>query len=222
MKTILFSLLIFLGTGAMAQESKAVKQYHGKVKYQKTETDATIFELPYPASQVEDGMKDLAEKQGAKVREKNGFYEAKNVKVDKLGGQRYDIYYKVDRAGKGESKLSMIVANPGEDLLTRSSTHAEIVGAAAGGAAIMASVAPHLDDHDFSLLKTRQEDEIKKAERKLAELQDDEVRMQKKITDLQKELEKNKQDQKNANAELQSRKSTMKEVLDKRASLKKN
>jgi vacuolar-type H+-ATPase subunit I/STV1 len=216
--------LLFLATGfayLQAEAQKPSRQYPGKVKYQKTEQDATIFDIPYPADQVEDGLKELAAQRGVKVKEKNGFYEARNLAMDKLGGKKHDVYYKVDKAGKGSSKVSMIIAEPGEDLANRTSSHAVLAGTAAGGAVILASIVPHLDEHDFNTLKLAQEEEIKKAEKKLASLQDEQSKLQKKLSDINKEIDKNATDQNNATSELEAKKAALAKFLEKREGGKK-
>jgi hypothetical protein len=167
---------------------------------------------------VEEGLKDLAAKQGVKVREKNGFFEARDLVLQKIGSNKHDVYYKVDKDGKNESKVYMILAEPGEDLANRTSSHAALAGSATGGAVILASIAPHLDEHDFNMVKLDQEEAIKKSERKLADLQDEQTRLQKKISDLNKELDKNAKDQQKLTADLEAKKSGLAEFLDKRNS----
>ncbi len=216
MKRLSLSLVLLLVFALRVEAQKQTKQYLGKVKYGKTEQEATIFEIPYPASQVEEGLKDLAAKQGIKVREKNGFFEARGLVLQKIGSNKHDVYYRVDKDGKNESKVYMILAEPGEDLANRTSSHAALAGSAAGGAVILASIGPHLDEQDFNMVKMDQEAEIKKTERKLADLQDEQTKLQKKISDLNKDLDKNVQDQKKLNAELGTKKSALAEFEQKR------
>ncbi|HLO80890.1 MAG TPA: hypothetical protein VK166_08030 [Chitinophagaceae bacterium] len=216
MKRSAMALMLLLIFAFQTEAQKQTKQYLGKVKYEKTEQEATIFEVPYPAGQVEEGLKGLAEKQGVKVREKNGFYEARGLVLQKIGSNKHDVYYKVEKDGKNESKVYMILAEPGEDLTNRTSSHAELAGSAAGGAVILASIAPHLDEHDFNMVKMDQEAEIKKAERKLADLQDEQTKLQKRLADINKELDKNAQDQQKLTADLETKKSGLEELLNKR------
>jgi vacuolar-type H+-ATPase subunit I/STV1 len=217
-------LLLFLAVSfacLQAEAQIASRQYPGKVKYQKTEQDATIFDFPYPANQVEEGLKDFAAQKGVKVKEKNGFYEARDMTMEKLGGKKHDVYYKVEKAGKGSSKVIVIIAEPGEDLANRTSSHAVLASTAAGGAVILANVVPHLDEHDFNMLKLAQEEEIRKAEKKLASLQDEQSKLQKKLADINKEIEKNTSDQNNATSELEAKKAELAKFLEKREGGKK-
>jgi hypothetical protein len=221
MKNIMLCIVILVMFCLNAAAQKPTKQYTGKVKYGKTEQDATIFDVPYPAGQVEDGLKELAAKQGVKAKEKNGFFEARNLMLKNLNHKRHDVYFRVEKNGKDESKVYIILAEPGEDLANRTSSHAELAGSAAGGAVILASIAPHLDEHDFNMVKLQQEDAIKKAERKLSGLQDDQGKLQKRLADINKELEKNASDQNNAAADLEAKKSALGEFLQKRGGGKK-
>jgi hypothetical protein len=216
--------LLFLSIGFLCLQAEAQtpsRQYPGKVKYQKTEQDATIFDIAYPPNQVLDALRDLAGQRGVKVKEINGFYEARNLAMEKLGGKKHDVYCKVEKAGKGSSKVYMILAEPGEDLANRTSSHAVLAGTAAGGAVILAAIVPHLDERDFNSLKLAQEDEIKKAEKKLSSLQDEQVSIEKKIASLNKDLEKNRSEQGKAANELEDKKSALTEFEPKREQGKK-
>jgi hypothetical protein len=216
--------LLFLAIGfscLQAEAQKPTRQYPGKVKYQKTEQDATIFDIAYPPNQVLDALRDLAGQRGVKVKEVNGFYEARNLSMEKLGGKKHDVYCKVEKAGKGNSKVYMILAEPGEDLTNRTSSHAVLAGTAAGGAVILAAIVPHLDEREFTALKMSQEEEIKKAEKKLASLQDEQTKLQKKLADINKEIDKNAKDQTDATSELEEKKAELAKFLEKREGAKK-
>jgi hypothetical protein len=216
MKSFFLLMLVIGFLCLQAEAQKPTRQYAGKVKYLKTEQDATIFDVAYPPNQVLDALRDLAGQRGVKIKEINGFYEARNLAMEKLGGKVHDVYCKVEKAGKGNSKVYMILAEPGEDLVNRTSSHAVLAGTAAGGAVILAAIVPHLDETEFNSLKLAQEDEIKKAEKKLASLQDDQSKLQKKLADINKEIDKNAKDQNNATAELEEKKADLAKFLEKR------
>jgi hypothetical protein len=162
---ILLALCLF---SLQLAAQKASRQYPGKVKYQKTEQDATVFDVPYPANQVEDGLKDMFQKKGVKVKEKNGFYEAPSVKMDQHGVKSGDVYYKVVKDGKNDCKIYIILTEAGEAPESRTSSHADIAaGAGLGTGAVLGGIAPALDEYDFSIVKAKQEEEVKKAEKVL-------------------------------------------------------
>ncbi|MFN7686951.1 MAG: coiled-coil domain-containing protein [Sphingobacteriales bacterium] len=209
-KGLLFVMFAFLACNAIAQDIRAgnVRYYPGKVKYQKVEHDATIFDMPYPKEQVEDGLRKLAESRGVKAREHSGFLEAKNIKVQKLNGKACDVYFKVEKEGKSASKVYMIMAEPGEDLNNRNTSHTALL-AAAGGAGVVAAVGSHLDDHNNDELVKSQEKDIKDMEKKYNSLLEEQKRLDKKFTDLQADIEKNKTEQTRMQQEIESRKAAL-------------
>lgn len=211
MRNGLILILLVMAVGKVVGQDirdANVRHYPGKVKYQKLEHDATIFELPYPKDQVEKGMQKMADERGVKVKERNGFYEVKNVTILKLNSRVCDMYYKVERDGKSASKVYMILADPGEDLNNRSTSHTGLL-AAAGGAAVVAAVGSSLSDHDHEMKVKEQEADIKDAEKKYKSLVEDQSRLEKKLADIQKELERNKTDQARLQSEIDSRKSAL-------------
>lgn len=210
MKKLLFVIVILMTQVAgHAQDSTAsVRNYPGKVKYQKTEQDATIFELPFPKDEVEAGMKKMLAERGITPRERKGFFEAKNVKIVKLNNMVYDAYYKIEKDGKTASKIYLILTEPGEDVVTRNSSHA-VIAAAAGGTALAVSVGSSLNGNNFDMRLKDQEVDIRNAEKKYQNLQEDQKRLQKKITDLQADMDRNLQDQTKLQQEIEAKRKTL-------------
>lgn len=209
-KGLFIVLFALLACNTIAQDIRGenVRHYPGKVKYQKVEHDATVFEIPYPKDQVEDGLRKLAESRGVKAREHNGFLEAKNVSILKLNGKVSDVYFKVEKAGKSASKVYMILAEPGEDLNNRATSHTALL-MAAGGAGVVAAVGGHLDDHNHDARIRDQENDIKDAEKKYNSLMEEQKRLEKKLADIQKDIDKNKTDQARMQQEIESRKAAL-------------
>jgi hypothetical protein len=223
MKHSFFLLLVLCFCSLQLAAQKASRQYSGKVKYQKTEQDATVFDVPYPADQVEDGMKDMFQKKGVKVKEKSGFFEAQKVKMDQLGNKTGDVYYKVVKDGKNDSKIYVILTEAGEAPENRTSSHSTLaLGAGLGTGAILGGIAPALDEHDFNVVKTRQEEEIKRTEKRMSSLLVDQGKLEKKRADLDKDIEKLKQDQINLSVDLEAKKSALATFLEKAGKGKKN
>jgi hypothetical protein len=223
MKNSFLLLVVLCLFSLQLSAQKASRQYSGKIKYQKTEQDATVFDVPYPADQVEDGMKDMFQKKGVKVKEKNGFYEAPNVKMDQLGSKAGDVYYKVVKDGKGESKIYVILTEPGEAPESRASSHAAMAaGAGLGTGAVLGGIAPALDEHDFNVVKAKQEEEIKRTEKRMGGLLEDQGKLEKKRADLDKDIEKLKQDQINLQSELDAKKTALATFLEKAGKGKKD
>ena len=210
MKKMFFASVLLLLAGAVIGQDnvKALRHYPGKVKYQKTELDATVYEVPYPKDEVEAGMKKMMDERGIRVNEKNGFYEAKNVTLVKRGNHVCDAYYKVEKDGKTASKVYLILTEPGEDVSNRNSSQA-MVAAAAGGTAVATAMGSSLGDHNHDVQIRNQEDEIKTAEKKLSKMADEQKSLQKKIADLQNSLDKNAQDQSRLQQEIEAKKAAL-------------
>lgn len=202
------ALLLIVGASIGQDNAKALRNYPGKVKYQKTEQDATVYEIPYPKDEVEAGMKKMMDDRGIKVNEKNGFYEAKNVTLVKRGSHVCDAYYKVEKDGKTASKVYLILTEPGEDVSNRQSSQA-MVAAAAGGTAVAATMGSSLGDNNQDVQIRNQEEDIRNSEKKLSKLADEQKSLQKKITDLQNSLDKNTQDQTRMQQEIDAKKASL-------------
>jgi hypothetical protein len=209
-KGIITTVFLVLSVFTFGQDinNANLRHYPGKVKYQKVEHDATVFDIPYSRDQVEEGMKKLAESRGVKAREKNGFFEVKNISILKLNGRVCDMYYKVERDGKTSSKVYMILADPGEDLNNRTTSHNNLL-LTAGGVGVIAAVGGHLDDHNHDVTIRSQEDDIKSSEKKYNSLVEEQKRLEKKLADVQKDIEKNKTDQARLQSEIDSRKTAL-------------
>jgi hypothetical protein len=211
MKKMIFTLLLGWGLCMVVNGqdiNSSLRYYPGKVKYQKTEQDATVFEVPYSREQVEEGMRKMMNERGVKLRERNGFYEAKSISIVKLHNKVYDAYYKIEKDGKTACKIYLILTEPGEDVVSRSSSHA-VIAAAGGGAAVAVAMGSSLSDHDHDVQVRAQEDDIKNAEKKFTRLVEDQKNLQKKLTEIQADIEKNTQDQARLQQEIEAKKATL-------------
>jgi hypothetical protein len=210
MKKILFVVSLFVGIGTLGAQdiNTALRHYPGKVKYQKVEQDATVFEVPYSKDQVEQGMKRMMDERGVKLRERNGFFEAKSIAIVKLQNKVYDAYYKIEKDGKTASKIYLILTEPGEDLSMRNSSHA-VIAAAAGGTAIAAAMGSSLDDHNHDVQVRAQEEDIRNTEKKFSRLVEEQKSLQKKLSEIQTDIEKNTQDQSKLQQEIEAKKATL-------------
>lgn len=215
--------LVFCLFSLQLTAQKATRHYPGSVKYNKTEVPATVFDVPYPVDQVEDGLKNMLKNLSIKVKEKNGFYEATNVNMVQLGNKTVDVYYKVMKDGKNDSKIYAILTEPGQSPETKtSSLNGAALGAGIGGAGLLAVIAPALDEHDYNIVKAKKEDDIRKNEKKLTGLADEQVKLEKKRADLEKDIEKLKQDQINLQSELDTKKASLADFVEKVGKGKKN
>ena len=153
--------------------------------------------------------------QGSKPKLNKGFYFASSIKIGQEDNRFHDIYYKVEKDGKEASKVYAIVTELGENPLTRTSSHNALVagGAAAG---IVAAVGPALDEHDYKVQLEKQEEDIRKAEKKMNDLLEESRQLEKKRANIDKEIEVNKQDQEKLQAQLDNKKQLYQQFVEKK------
>lgn len=218
---LLFLVAQSLTFPSFSQDQKFTRKYSSTVKFQKTKQPATVFEFPYPASQVEEGLIEFFKDQGSKPKESKGFYYVSSVKVGKVDSvgkedsKYHDVYYKVEKDGKEACKVYAIVTEIGEDPVTRKSSHdALIVGGTAAG--FVAAVGPAMDDHDYKIQLQKQEEDIRKSEKKMNDLLEDGKQLEKKRTNIEKEIELNKLEQEKLQALLDSKKQSYQQLVDKK------
>jgi len=220
-KIIIITIVVFqfLAIQGIGQDQKYTRKYSGTVKYQKTEQPATIFEFKYPASQVEEGLVEFFKTQGSNPKQTKGFYYVSSVRITKGDTKFQDVYYRVEKDGKENCKVYAIVTEIGEDPVTRTSSHNAIVAVGAG-AGLVAALAPAMDEHDYKVQLTKQEEDIRKTEKKMTGLLDDGKQLEKKRVSLEKEIETNKQDQAKLQEQLDAKKQAYQQYVEK--NVKKN
>ena len=216
MKTILLltSFVICCSLSGLAQNSiEPVKKYEGTVDYQKTKQPATIMEFKYPAKDLESALEKYIEKRGGKVKSAKGFNYAKQIKLQDNESRYYDVYYKVEGSGKGGnaySTLSVVLAEPGEDILLRDPNNSNVArstAATAGAVGFFSALGSEVGTYDLDKKIKEQDAEVKKVERKLSDLD-------KKRQKLEKDLSDNVQEIQRTQAELDKAKAVMQQILD--------
>lgn len=209
MKAIFSLLLLVMFATASAQSVST------SVKFDKTDKPALMLYLPY-SQEVAEGtiltkLKEIGfepETKGSlfwKNSKVNGFYAFKGVTLKGEKTELVDLYFKVDRRGskKDNQSVMYLLTSKGGDNFINDASDAGTFSAAQkflnGFVGETASYKHTLD------IKT-QEETVKKAEKKLVDLMDDEKDMQKKIEKLQEDLKKNKEAQINQQALIESEK----------------
>jgi hypothetical protein len=189
------------------------RKYEGTVDYQKTKQPASIFEFRYPSKDLEAAIEKYIEKRGGKVKAVKGMNVAKQVKLQENDNRYYDLYYKVEGAGKGanaNSTLSVVLAEPGEDILLRDPNNAAVARATAGSIGAVGffdALGTEVGEYDLDKKVRDQEGEVKKAEKRYAELE-------KKRQKLEKDMSDNSQEMQKAQAELEKAKGILMQILE--------
>lgn len=172
------------------------------ISYNKTTQQGLMLELPYSQDVCEgfivNSLKNIGydpESKGKlfwKNNKVNGFYTFKNVSIEGIQ-HPVDLYFKVDqksRRAKDESIIYLLVSNGDEKFITDADTNTYNVALKLMNDFVAKSAA-----YKLSLDIKAQEDEIKDAEKKLANQKDTEKELSRKIDKLQDELKKNRADQ---------------------------
>jgi len=210
----ILALGFVLSTAVQAQAPiEPVKRYEGTVDYQKTKQPATIMEFKYPPKDLEAALEKYIEKRGGKVKSAKGFNYAKQIRLQEKDTRYYDVYYKVEGSGKGanaNSILSVILAEPGEDILLRDPNNANVArttAATAGAVGFFGDMGSEVGAYDLDKKVKEQEAEVKKIEKKYSDLE-------KKRQKLEKDMSDNTNEMQRTQAELEKAKGVLMQILD--------
>ena len=192
MQRILLLLTVML-TLRLAVTAQA---YTGKVEYQKTQQPAAFIELPYSQDVVEDGIKDYMAKKGYKGSSAKGFNVFRGTRLDTADANPSDLYFKIDRKSRKEKDITVITlvtTKANQDIMTRSRSDSAGINTE-GPKNFLNNLVPYLDAHNTDVQVAGQQEVLKKAQKKLNSLKDDQVSLEKKMRKLQSEQEQNKND----------------------------
>lgn len=200
-------LILFFATALLRSELFAQPvATTGTVEYQKGNKSAAIIELPYGSDVVEKALKEHFLKQGIKEEKIKGFQVFKGARLSPTDGEVVDLYFKVDRKSRKDpnSNVYMIVGRPNENVQLRVDGDSFKIEE---GKTFLTELTPSIDAYNLEVTIAGQEETIKKAEKKMKNLQDDQADMEKKIRNLEDKLEQNRRDQDAQNAELSKQRS---------------
>jgi hypothetical protein len=206
-KTILLLAIVLCWVGAQAQDElikkiDPLRSYDGVVEFQKTRQAARIFEFNYPAKDLDKAVEGYLVSRGGKVRNVKGFNVVKGILLHDSENKVYDVYYKVDGKGKGDnatSILSVILADPDEDVLLRAQPEAGVssvtqalpVFSGAGAAGFFDGLGTYVGDYEFGKVVAARDEEFRKAEKRYNDLVDEGKSLAKKKDKLEKDIEDN-------------------------------
>jgi hypothetical protein len=192
MKRILWiAIVIFVFKSGIKAQA-----YDGKLDYQKTQQPVAIIELSYSQDVVEDGIKDYMVKRGYKSSSAKGFTVFRSARLDSSEMDLSDLYFKIDRKGRKEKDITVITllpTRPNQDILAVSgdSTEGTRIDKAKS---FLNKIAPSLDAHNTDVQFLAQQEVLKKSQKKLISLQNDQNDLEKKIRKIQADQDQNKSD----------------------------
>ncbi len=195
---LLLATTFALTTFTFAQDAPTTVHapaYEGRIEYQKTQQPVAIIELPYSQDVVDKGIKDYMGKRGYKSSSTKGFDVFRSAKFDD-NSESNDLYFKTDRKSRKEKDVTVITllpAKPNQDILTRigdSSVNDKIAAAKS----FLDNLVPYLDAHNTDVQVNTQQEALKKAQKNLTGLQDDQLSLEKKQRNLIADQAQNKTD----------------------------
>ncbi len=220
-KIILFIAFLFI-TSIMLQ----AQSYFTDVEYDKSTYQGIALMLPYTSSVSEGSivnkLKEIgyeAETKGAlfwKKNKINGFLIYKDVVLPKQS-IAVDLYFRVERKSRKEKDKSiMYFLMNKNDVFLGNGYDTSLFRA---GRKFLNSFVSETEEYKLNLDIEAQEDHLKDAEKKLEKLFDDEKDLRRKISDLEQDIIKKKQDQENQKSEIDKQRVAL-EVL--KGQVKKN
>jgi hypothetical protein len=209
MKALFALLLTAISATSFAQSVTT------SVKFDKTDKPALMLYLPY-SQEVAEGtiltkLKEIGfepETSGSlfwKNSKVNGFYSFKGVTLKGEKTELVDLYFKVDRRGSkkdNQSVMYLLTSKGAENFISDGTDGATFSAAQRFLNGFVGETATYKHGLDVKA----QEETVKKAEKKLVDLMDNEKDMANKIAKLQEDLKKNKEAQINQQALIESEK----------------
>jgi len=173
--------------GLLAQDRSVqtidpVRIYDGTVEYQKTPLAAKVFEFRYPAKDLANAVGRYFQDRGGKLSKVKGLTVVSGIRLHDSDNAAYDVYYQVKGKGSGKnalSTLSVILAEPGEDILARGqAVEGEAVAGVAypgvyesrGAEGFFQDLGIYVGEYDHSQLTASHEKALRKAESRYTSL----------------------------------------------------
>jgi hypothetical protein len=179
--------LLFLSYAGFSQS------YEGSVEYMKKDQKAVIMEFPFAPSIVEDAIVQKMEKMGHKKKESKGFLVYRNVVLADISSEPADYMIKVERKSRKEKDESVvyILMNRGEEnIIERADALVN-----SNVKTFLHKLSPEVESYNLDLEIKAQEKQVEKAQKKFNDLVENKSKMEKKIKELQDDLEENAKEQ---------------------------
>lgn len=200
MRKILLALTIIFGTylPTFAQP----RAMDTRVEFQKGDKAAAVIELPYNQDIVEDAIRDAMLRQGIKEDKTKGFQAFRGARLTPTDGEVVDLYFRVDRKSRKEDNVSLvylIIGRPNENVALRTG---DDVFKVEESKTYLQSLIPTIEAYNLEVIINQQDNVIRKAEKRLSNLQDDQRDYEKKISNFNEKLAQTRRDIESQTAEL--------------------
>lgn len=189
MKYIISFIVFTAAFFAAAAQSRIVT-----VEYQKINRQAVVNEIPFPEKTIRDAINNKMELLGYKGKDSKGYTVYKSVKMPELGNDAYDLYFMADRKSRREKENSTLtlMLSKGFDSFVADSSDSNLMNNAKK---YLDSIKNVIAAYDLEQQIIAQEDAVKKADKKSANLIDDGVSLEKKRKNIEQDIADNRKNQ---------------------------
>lgn len=188
------TLLLFLF--AMSLQCSFAQVIEGKIDYNKISQPAVIAEYKYPEATVEKTLTDKLERMGYKVKSSKGFLIISNAVISTISSKPMDYAFKIERKSKKEKDITIV------SLVMNENNVNTIVDNSANCKSFLTDLSPAIDAANTDNMINEQYEAVVKSQKKLKNLQDDQMNMEKKIRNLEDDLKKNAKEQEDQQKEI--------------------
>lgn len=186
--------LILLAAICLSQQCLFAQARSTEVDYLKQKRPAVVNDVPFDSKTIENAIDDTFSKLGYKSTSSKGFTVYKGVRLPELGLDTYDLYFMVDkksRRDKDNSTVTMMVSK-GFDSFVSISEGNDVYEKSLH---FLDSLKLTVAKYDLEQQIIAQEDELKKANKKSENLQDEGKDLEKKRKKLVDQIADNLKDQ---------------------------
>jgi hypothetical protein len=218
-------LFILLSTLSFSQDSTIQKAEVKKssIEFNGGKYNGYEIELNAPADIVEDAIKQKFKSMGTKPKEIKGFMVYRNVLLTSIDPLKpVDAFIKVDRKSKKEKDQTLIyfiasgTGEIGDEKLKADASGKAGVASLENGDAFLLGMLPAVKMGVFDKDLANQQTIVKKEEKNLVNLKEDQADLEKKIKKLQSDLEYNIKAQERQTIEVEKVKSKLNELIAKK------
>ena len=193
-------LLLFI----LSVQLSFAQVYEGKIEYNKTSQAAVIAAYNYPEATVEKTLRDKLERMGYKVKSSKGFLTISNAEISSISSKSMEYAFKIERKSKKEKDATIVTLVINENNVNATADNSS------RAKKFLTDLSPDIDAVNTDNIVNEQYDALVKSQKKLKNLKDDQMNIEKKISNLEDELKQNAKEQ-----EDQEKKITkQQEVLD--------
>jgi len=202
MKRITFLSFVFFLNNAVKSQVQAIES---RIEVQKTQQPVAKINIPSSPDVAEEAIKEYMGKRGVKNASYKDYFVFRSCKLDSSSEDLSDLYFRVEKKSSQEKDISTVTLLPtkkGEDIPSHSPSDNSKIESAKS---FLNSMAPFVEAKYISLQVSNQEKVLQKAQKKMTSLESDSSDLEKKIRNVNADLEQNKNDQAKQNIDIQTK-----------------